>query len=347
MFRKTSGMLSRAAKVALIAAGASAAFTGAASAAGEVNIYSYRQPHLIQPLLDKFTEATGIKTNVVYAKKGMLERLKAEGANTPADVVLTTDISRLAELVDADLLQGVSSDKINSLVPAHLRDPKGRWIALTKRARIVYASKSRVKAGELARYEDLSDAKWKGRICTRSGRHVYTIGLISSMVAEHGAEWTEKWLAGVKANLARKPQGNDRAQVKAISEGVCDLALGNTYYMGKMLAKPEQKAWADSVNIVFPNQGDRGAHINISGGAVTKHAKRKDAGVKLLEFLADTTAQGVYAAQNYEYPVHTGVKADPIVAGFGTFKEDKLDIAKLATHRTVAAKLVDKVGFDN
>lgn len=346
MARSTNALLSRVAAAALVAAGA-AAFAGSASAADEVNIYSYRQAHLIQPLLAKFTEATGIKTNVVYAKKGMLERLKAEGKNTPADVVLTTDISRLAEMVDAGMLQGVSSDKINSLVPAHLRDPKGRWIALTKRARVVYASKDRVKSGELARYEDLSDAKWKGRICTRSGRHVYTIGLISSMVAEHGAEWTEKWLAGVKANLARKPQGNDRAQVKAVSEGVCDLALGNTYYMGKMLAKPEQKAWADSVNIVFPNQGDRGAHINISGGGVTKHAKRKAEAVKLLEFLADTTAQSVYAAQNYEYPVHKDVKADPIVAGFGSFKEDKLDIEKLAMHRVTAAKLVDKVGFDN
>jgi iron(III) transport system substrate-binding protein len=331
------------------AAVASLALAGAYAApvaAEEVNLYSYRQPFLINPLLDAFTKESDIAVNVVYAKKGMLERLKAEGANSPADAVLTVDIGRLNDLVDADLVQAVRSPTLEAAIPAHLRHPDGLWFALTTRVRIVYASKERVKPGELARYEDLADPKWRGRICTRSGKHVYNVGLIASMIAHHGLDETETWLTAVKANLARKPQGNDRAQVRAIKEGFCDLAIGNHYYMAKMLRDPKQKSWADAVNIIFPNQADRGTHVNVSGVAVTKSAKNRDAAVRLVEFLAGPEAQRLYAAVNYEYPVLANVPLDPLVASFGAFKSDEADLDAIAKNRKAAIKLVDKVAFD-
>ena len=335
-------ILAAAAVANLIVAGPYAASV----AAEEVNLYSYRQPFLINPLLEAFTEQTGIKVNVVYARQGMLERLKAEGANSPADAVLTVDIGRLSDLVDAKLVQPVSSPTLEAAIPAHLRHPDGLWFALTTRARIIYASKERVKAGELARYEDLADPKWRGRICSRSGKHVYNVGLIASMIAQHGLGPTESWLTAVKANLARKPQGNDRAQVRAIKEGFCDLAIGNHYYMAKMLKDPKQKSWAAAVTIIFPNQADRGTHVNVSGVAVTKSAKNRQAAVRLIEFLAGPQAQRLYAALNYEYPVSANVPLDPLVASFGTFKSDDADLDAIAKNRKAAIKLVDKVGFD-
>ena len=232
--------------------------TGAAVTSGaapqEVNLYSYRQPFLINPVLDEFTRRTGIKVNVVYAKKGMLEKLKAAGANTPADAVLTVDIGRLNELKKAGLLQPIHSAVLKNNIPAHLRHPDGLWFGLTTRARIALVSKNRVRPDALKTYADLADPKFRGRICMRSGKHPYNVALIASVIAHEGEEEAEKWLRGVKANLARKPQGNDRAQAKAIYEGVCDIGIANTYYMGKMATnekKPEQKKWAEAVRVVF------------------------------------------------------------------------------------------------
>ena len=327
-----------------------AALTAApAFADGEVNIYSYRQPFLIQPLIDAFTAETGIKTNVIFASKGLGERIAAEGENSPADVLLTVDIGRLDGAKQLGITQPVTSDVVNENIPAQYRDPEGHWVGLTNRARVIYASKDRVDQDSIT-YEELADPKWKGRICTRSGQHVYTIGLIASMVAHHGAEKTEEWLAGVRDNLARKPSGNDRAQVKAIHAGECDISIGNTYYMGKMETndkEPEQKEWANSVRILFPNADDRGTHVNLAGIVLTKHAPHKDNAVKLIEFLSSPKAQQIYAESNFEYPVTPGVEASERVKSWGELKPDALTLDEIAKNRKTASELADKVGFDD
>ena len=316
----------------------------------ELNLYSYRQPFLIQPLMDAFTEQTGTKVNIVYAKKGMLERIKSEGRNSPADLVLTADIGRLNDMVEAGVLAETSSKLLEQEVPVHLRDPRGRWYGLTQRSRVIFVSKDRVPADETFTYESLADPRYKGRICTRSGKHVYNVSLIASMVAHHGEARTREWLQGVKANLARKPQGNDRAQAKAIFEGQCDIGIGNTYYYGKMATndkKPEQKQWAAAIRVVFPNQKDRGAHMNISGAGVLKSSRNQEKAIQLIEFLASPKAQEMYAQQNFEYPVIDGVPADPVTVDLGTFKPDTISLAKVAEQRAAASKLVDAVGFDS
>ena len=322
-----------------------------AQAADEVNIYSYRQAFLIKPMLDAFTEQTGIKANVVFAKKGLIERLQNEGQNTQADLVLTADTGNLLDVVNRGLTQPIQSQTLDSNIPEQYRDPDDHWYALTARSRIVYASKDRVKPGELKSYEELADPKWQGRICTRSGKHSYNLSLIASMIAHHGEAKAEEWLEGVKANLARKPQGNDRAQVKAVFEGVCDLAIGNTYYFGKMLynkKNPEQVEWANAVELVFPNQADRGAHMNITGAAVTKYAPNKANAVKLIEFLSSTQGQEMYAQVNYEFPVKPGTPLAGLVKErMSDFKADQVSLAKIAENRTKAAKLVDKVQYDH
>ncbi|MDX1453235.1 MAG: Fe(3+) ABC transporter substrate-binding protein [Oleiphilaceae bacterium] len=314
--------------------------------ASEVNVYSYRQPFLIKPLFDAFTNETGIKVNVVFAKKGLAERLEREGANSPADLVFTVDIGRLNEVVEKDVVQPVKSDVLSQNIPAQYRDPDGRWFGLTLRTRSIYASKDRVDLAQIKRYEDLAKPEWKGRICTRSGKHPYNLALIASMIAHHGEAEAESWLRGVKANLARKPQGNDRAQVKAIKEGVCDLSLGNNYYYGKMIQDEEQRAWADAVHLTFPNQDDRGTHVNISGMALTKSAPNKASAIKLMEFLSGKLAQKIYAEQNFEYPVNPNVEPSGLVQSWGTFKADKLALSDIAELRKQAAKLVDKIAFD-
>ncbi|MGH1413233.1 MAG: Fe(3+) ABC transporter substrate-binding protein [Pelagimonas sp.] len=314
--------------------------------AEEINVYSYRQPELIAPLTDAFTAETGIKVNVAYLKKGMIERLQAEGTRSPADMILTTDISRLAAAVNAGLTQPVQSETLSENVPESYRDPEGHWWGLTTRARIVYASKDRVAEGDITTYEDLADPKWKGRICTRSGTHAYTIALVSAMIEHHGSDYTQTWLEGVKANLARKPQGNDRAQVKAIWSGECDISLGNTYYMGKMLSDEEQKVWADSVNVVFPTFEGAGTHVNVSGVAMTKSAPNKDNALKMMEFLASPKAQEIYAEANFEYPIAPGTQAIDLVKSWGSFDADDVNLMTLAGHRADALKLVETVDFD-
>ena len=231
-------------------------------------------------------------------------------------------------------------------VPASFRDPEGQWVALTKRVRNVYSSKDRLGKLDALTYEELADVKYKGKICTRSGKHPYNLGLVASMVAHHGEAETKSWLEGVKANLARKPQGNDRAQVKAVKEGLCDLALGNSYYFGKMLQDEKQKPWADSVYINFPNQTNRGAHLNVSGVVLTKYSKNKENALKLIEFMTDNKAQNTYASMNMEYPVKPGVALSELVASWGEFKEDNLPLSEISKYRPLALKLIDEVKFD-
>jgi iron(III) transport system substrate-binding protein len=318
----------------------------AATADGEVNIYSYRQAYLLEPLLNAFTDETGIKTNVVFAKQGLAERLEREGRNSPADVVMTVDISRINELVEKNLVSEVDSDTMNRNIPENLRHEDGKWFALTTRGRLIFASKDRVEEGEISTYEELADEKWKGRICTRSGKHPYNVALISSMIAHHGEQQTEEWLRGVKNNLARKPQGGDRDQIRAIAEGVCDLSIGNSYYYGNMLADDNQREIAQQVNLVFPNANDRGTHVNISGISLTQSAPNKDNAIKLMEFLSSPNAQRIYAEANAEYPANPEVKPTGMVAEWGEMNPDRLSLQEIANNRNAAVRLVDRVDFD-
>ena len=314
--------------------------------ADEVNVYSYRQPDLIKTMTDAFTADTGIDVNVVFLKKGLVERLKAEGDLSPADLIFTADISRLLSAVNAGVTQPVSSDILNENVPEAFRDPESHWYGLTARARIIYASKDRVAPDEITTYEDLASEKWKDRICTRSGTHSYTLGLLGAFVAKHGEAAATEWAKGVKANLARKPQGNDRAQVKAIWAGECDIAIGNNYYMVAMLGNDEQKPWADSVRVTFPTFEGGGVHMNISGVAMTKSAPNKAAAVTLMEWLSSEKAQQLYAEVNGEYPVKPGVDPSDLVKSFGDFEQDKTPLKQIGAARPTAVKIMETIDFD-
>ena len=335
-------------KLLVIWLGSIIALTGTVSVsqAGEVNVYSYRKPQLIDPMFAEFTKQTGIKVNSVYAKKGMLEKLQSEGRNSPADLVFTVDIGRLSDIQKAGLTQSVNRSRFVAAIPDNYMEPNGHWFGLTTRARIIVASKERVDPNAISNYEDLVDPQWKGRICTRSGKHPYMVALTASMIAHHGLTGARNWLSQLRHNLARKPQGNDRAQVKAIKEGVCDIAVINHYYMAKMLKDSEQVQWAESVNVIFPNQTDRGTHMNVSGVALTKHAPNKDSAIKLMAYLASDTGQEMYAKNNAEYPVKPGIAWSDLQNSWGTFKADSLSLAVVADNRADAIKLADEVKYD-
>jgi iron(III) transport system substrate-binding protein len=334
---------------ALALAVATTIFTPAlAQAAGEVNIYSYRQDFLIRPLLDAFTSQTGIKTRVIFAKTGLIDRIKAEGALSPADVLLTIDIGLLSQAVQMGITQPVKSDVLEKAIPAEYRGATNEWFGLTRRARVVYASRERVMQDSIT-LEELADPKWKGKICTRSGQHSYNIALFASMIAHHGEAEAKVWLEGLKSNLAGKPSGNDRNQVKEVFSGACDLAIANTYYMGHMQTnaeKPEQKAWAASVKLLFPNSEGRGTHVNVSGMILARHAPNKANGIKLMEFLASKEAQRIYAEVNYEYPVTPGVEWSKLVKSWGDFKADGIALDKIAENSRRASQLVDEVNLN-
>jgi iron(III) transport system substrate-binding protein len=323
-------------------------FTAAAgqAVAEEVNVYSHRLPELVQPLFDAFTAETGIAVNVAAIDKGMAERLVAEGDRSPADLVMTVDIARLQQVVDAGVTQAVTSDVLTANIPAEYRDPAGHWFGLTTRARIVYASKERVKDGEVTTYEALADPKWKGRICTRPGTHDYNLGLMAAMIAHHDEAYAKKWAAAVRDNLAHKPEGSDRDQVKSIWAGECDISLGNTYYMGAMLADPEQTEWANSVRIIYPTFEGGGTHVNVSGVAMTKAAPNREAALKLMEFLSSDEAQKIYAEINDEFPVKPGVERSELVKSWGEFTPDSMNLSDIARLRPTALKLMEEVGFD-
>ena len=313
-----------------------------------VNVYSLRQTYLIQPLLDAFEKKTGIETNVIFADKGLIERIAAEDENTYADVLVTADIGLLSSAVQQGITQPIESKTVEENIPETYRDPERKWVGLTSRARVVYASKDRVKQDSIT-YEELADPKWKGKICSRSGQHPYNVALFASVIAHKGEAEAKKWLAAVKENLARKPSGNDRAQAKAIFSGQCDLALANTYYMALMQKnekEPEQQEWAKTIKVLFPDAEERGTHINLSGIVLTKHAPNKDNAIKLIEFLTSDEAQKLYAELNNEYPLKAGVPASDIVQSWGKLTPDDLPLAEIVKHRKRASEMVDEVGFD-
>jgi iron(III) transport system substrate-binding protein len=320
----------------------------AALADGEVNIYSYRQEFLIRPLLDAFTKKTGIKANVIFASKGLVDRMQAEGSVSPADILLTVDIGRLTNAVKSGVTQPVNSAFLTKQIPTQYRGADNQWFALTRRARVVLASKERVKQDTIT-YEELADPKWKGKVCIRSGQHVYNLALFAAMIAHLGEDKAKAWLSGLKANLARKPSGNDRNQTKGVYAGICDLAISNTYYMGKMQTndkKPEQQKWAAAVKMLFPNTDGRGTHVNVSGMVLARYAPHKANAIQLMEYLASDEAQRIYAETNFEYPVSSHVPWSKLVKSWGTFKADTLPLDKIADLRRRASEMVDEVDFN-
>ena len=331
----------------LLAGAAALAVTATAAVAKDVNIYSYRQAVLMKPLLDRFQERTGIKANVVYLKKGMMARLKAEGAASPADVILTVDASRLIRLDRMGSFQPLDSAALTAAVPANLRHPKGHWFGLTVRGRPIYYNPAKVKPSELSTYEALADGKWKGRICIRSSSNVYNQSLIASIIAANGVEKAQAWANGFVKNFARKPAGGDRDQIRAVAAGECDIAIANTYYfagLAKSKKERDRKA-AAAVRLFWPNQDGRGAHVNISGAGIAKHSKNRANAVKLIEFLASKEAQEIYARIVNEYPVRKDVQPGRIVADFGEFKADLLALSELAKYQKEAVRIADRAGW--
>ena len=322
------------------------AFGASVAQATEVNLYTTREPVLIQTLLTEFTQKTGVKVNTVFIKDGLLERVKAEGRRSPADVMLTVDFGNLVDLVEGGLTQRVSSKTLNSAIPANLRAANGHWYALSMRARAVYASKDRTSLKAIT-YEDLANPTWKNKICIRSGNHPYNTALIAAYIAHHGEKQAETWLRGVKANLARPASGGDRDVARDILGKICDIGVANTYYVGTMrTGDAEQKRWGNAINVVLPRFKNGGTHVNVSGAVVSKHAPNRKEAVQLLEFLASDHAQAIYAQNGFEYPVKPGVKIDPIIASFGKLNIDSIRLSDIARHRKAANLLVDKVQFN-
>ena len=313
----------------------------------ELNIYSHRQPYLLQPFLDAYKNKSNVKLNVVYSSKGLAQRLASEGKNTPADLVLTVDIGRLYIYKDKKLLAKINSKILEENIPSHLRSKDGTWFGLSKRSRVIGVAKNEFSDGEISTYEDLANPKFKGKVCSRPGSHVYNRALMASLIANNGYVPALNWARGLISNLAKRPQGNDRAQIKSIYSGECKIIIINHYYYGKLTYSNniEHKKWAKSVKIIFPNQakGQRGAHINISGGGVVKHSKRKDEAIKFLEFLVGETAQKLYANVNYEYPINDKFERPIKLKKLGNFKEDKLYIEDIAKLTPKAQEIIDKV----
>lgn len=325
-----------------------AVFSSALAEAAEINIYTTREPKLIQPLLDSYTKATGTKVNVVFLKDGMAERVAAEGTSSPADLMMAVDAGNLIDLVEKGLTQPIKSETLRAAIPEQLRGADDQWFALSWRARVVYAAKD--LGVETITYEDLADPKFKGQICIRSGQHPYNTALVAAYIAHHGVEETEKWLTGLRDNLARKPGGGDRDVAKDIVGGICRLGIANSYYVGLMRSGtggPEQRPWGDGIDVKLPTFKDGGTHVNISGVVLAKNAPNKDEAIKLVEYLVSDEAQQIYAKANYEYPVKPGVPLDPITASYGDVKIDSIALAEVVKNRKTATELIDKVGFDN
>ncbi|GLS46132.1 extracellular solute-binding protein [Methylobacterium brachythecii] len=316
--------------------------------AAELNLYTTREPGLIRPLLDAYTAKSGTKVNTVFVEKGLAERVAAEGSRSQADILMTVDIGNLIEIVDKGLSQPVRSTILEAAVPAQLRDLDGHWYALSMRARVLYAAKD--APVETATYESLADPNWKGKICIRSGQHPYNTALVAAFLTRHGPEKTETWLKGLKANLARKAAGGDRDVARDIAADLCDIGVGNSYYVGLMKSGrggPEQQKWADAIKVVMPAFEGGGTHVNISGAVVAKSAPNRDEAVKLLEYLVSDEAQVVYAKTDYEYPVKAGATIDPLLASLGKLTIDTTPLVEIARNRKAASLLADKVGFDN
>lgn len=338
-------------RTSFLFAAALAAIVGPGSqalAADQVNLYSARQEALIKPLLDRFSAATGVKVNLVSAKAdALLQRLKSEGRNSPADLLLTVDAGNLHAAQAAGVLQPVRSKVLEETIPATYRDPAGHWFGLSMRARPIMYVKGKVDPVELSTYEALAEPKWQGRICIRSSDNVYNQSLVGAMIATRGEATTETWAKGLVANLARKPQGGDRDQLKAAVAGQCDIAIANTYYLAQMLEsdKADETAVAEQIGVFWPNRNERGVHVNISGAGVTAAAPNRANAVRLLEFLASAEAQQWYAETNQEYPVRSGIALSATLRGFGEFRADSVNMARLGEFNAAAVRLMDRAGW--
>lgn len=318
-----------------------------AEAAG-VNIYSYRQEALIKPQLEAFKKSTGISYKLITGKAGgLLQRLKNEGMNSPADILFTVDAGRLHRAIEMGLLQPVRSSVLESVIPARFRDPQGRWFGLGIRARAIFYHVDRVKPSELSTYEALVESKWRGRILIRSSGNIYNQSLLASLIQHHGAKRAEDWARGMVANLARRPQGGDRDQLRAVAAGEGYIAIANNYYYARLLTskKARDRKVTDKVKVFWPNQAGRGTHVNISGAAVTKSAKNKANAVRLLEFLVGEEAQRIYASVGYEYPVRQGIARGSVVAGMGSFRMDDLSLESLGNNNAEAVRIFDRAGW--
>lgn len=325
-----------------------ASLTTPAAQASEVNLYSARQEALIKPLLDTFTDQTGIKVNLVSAKAdALLQRLKSEGRNTPADVLLTVDAGNLAAASDAGLLQGLRSDVVKKAVPAHYRDAQGLWTGLSLRARPIFYARDRVQPAQLSSYAALTGPQWKGKICVRSSDNIYNQSMVAAMIASQGEPRTEAWVKGFVANLARPPKGGDRDQIKAVAAGQCDVAIANTYYYAEMLKSGDEaeRAAAGKVAVFWPDQQGRGVHVNISGAGIVTNARNVANARKLIEFLVSKEAQAWYAENNQEYPVRDDVPVSATLKALGTFKADRTAMSKLGSNNARAVKLMDRAGW--
>ncbi len=331
--------------IPLAIAGALAA--SSALAQGEVNVYTYRETKLVAPLFAAFTKDTGIKVNAISASSGLEQRIKTEGANSPADVLLTVDISRLEDAVANGITAPLNSKAAEQVVPAAYRDPEGHWSAVAMRARIVYASKARVQQSSMT-YEELADPKWKGKICIRSGQHMYNNALFAAMIVKHGEAKAEDWLKGLKANLAQKPSGGDRETARDIAAGKCDLGVANTYYWALMNdQEAERKPWAEATKVILPSFQGGGTHVNVSGVALIKTAPNKANAMKFIEWMVSPAAQQMHADATYEYPMRAGVPINKTIASYGELKRDPMPLSQIAANRKKASAMVDKVGFDN
>ncbi len=327
---------------------AAAAFVFVPVRAAEVNVYSARKEVLIRPLFDAFEAETGIAVNLVSGKAdALLERLRREGRNTPADLLLTTDAGRLARAKDAELLQPVDSPVLAANIPAQYIDRDRTWFGLSLRARPIMYARERVDPATLSTYEALAGPEWRGRICIRSSNNIYNQSLLAALIHHLGPGKAEAWAQGMVANFARRPQGGDRDQLRAVAAGECDVAIANTYYLAKLATSPREsdRAAAAKIAIFWPNQASFGVHVNVSGAGVTRYAKNRAAAVRLLEFLSGDEAQRLYAETVYEYPVKPGVPVADLVASWGTFKADDINLSILGENNAEAVRIFDRVGW--
>lgn len=316
--------------------------------AQEVNVYSARKEALIMPLLDKFKAETGIDYNLITAKADeLLKRLEAEGHSTPADVFITTDAGRLQRAREAGVLRAVNNVSLEARIPPNLRDGENYWFGMSRRARVIFYARDRVDASELSTYEALADPRWKGRICIRSSSNIYNQSMVASMIEANGVEQTEAWARGLVANFARNPAGGDTDQLRAAAAGQCDIAIANTYYYGRLVIsdKEADRKVAESLGLFWPNQDDRGAHVNVSGAAITQHAKHPEAAERLLEFMASAESQTWYGEVNLEYPVTDDAQISDLLKSFGEFKGDSLNLSRLGENNRAAVKLMDRAGW--
>ena len=342
----TRSPLNRLTRVGLLAC--LAALVAGPVAAQELNLYTTREPGLIQPLLDAFTEQSGVTVNSLFVRGGLAERVGAEGTRSPADVLMTVDLGNLLDLVERGLTQPVESATLESAIPSNLRGPNGEWFTLSMRARVLYAARD-LNLSSFT-YEQLDDPQWRDRVCSRAGQHPYNTALFAAYIAHHGEAQTESWLRGLTSNLGRTAAGGDRDVARDIMGGICEIGIGNSYYVGLMRSGaggPEQEQWGAAIKVILPTFEGGGTHVNISGASVARNAPNRAAAVRFLEYLVSDEAQELYAEANFEYPVKAGATVHPIIAALGPLNIDSLPLTEIVRHRNTASRLVDQVGFDD